>query len=230
VRGRPSPTGRARDVPRRRPVPAPGRFGTAVPAAALALLGFPSWRYRPLAILRPASGETEPFRLYFDLANILVFLLVGLGFIAVNLLLAMILRPKGVKTPSKLAIYECGEPTIGQAWIRFDIRFYTVALMFVVFDIEIALLFPWAAVFKDLVREGTGWIAFLEVMTFIVVLMAGLAYVWARGDLDWTGPLSAIPTTETVEGPETPAQADADGSPADLTSGAARGEPLGARR
>ena len=172
--------------------------------------------------------------MYFDLANILVFLLVGLGFIAVNLLLAMVLRPKGVKTPSKLAIYECGEPTIGQAWIRFDIRFYTVALMFVVFDIEIALLFPWAAVFRDLVREGTGWIAFLEVSTFIVVLMAGLAYVWARGDLDWTGPRSAIPTTESVDvmgPPEHPTSGEAPESAPSMgrAAGTARGEPLGAR-
>jgi NADH-quinone oxidoreductase subunit A len=136
---------------------------------------------------------------YFDFANILVFLVVGLGFIAVNLALAWLLRPKGVKSPAKLAIYECGEPTIGAAWIRFDIRFYTVALMFVVFDIEIALLFPWGVVFRDFVREGLGWIAFLEAGTFIVVLMAGLAYVWAKGDVDWTGPASAIPTTTTVE-------------------------------
>lgn len=135
--------------------------------------------------------------LYFDFANILVFLVVGLGFIVMNLGLAWFLRPKGVKTPGKVAIYECGEPTIGQAWIRFDIRFYTVALMFVVFDIEIALLFPWAAVFRDMTLEGNGWLAFLEVGAFLVVLLAGLVYVWARGDLDWTGPGSPTPNTES---------------------------------
>ena len=134
--------------------------------------------------------------MYFDFANILVFLVVGLGFILLNLGVAWFLRPKGEKTPGKLAIYECGEPTIGQAWIRFDIRFYTVALMFVVFDIEIALLFPWAVVFKEMVQAGTGWIAFLEAGTFLVVLMAGLVYVWAKGDLDWTGPTSPAPNTE----------------------------------
>lgn len=124
--------------------------------------------------------------MYFDFANVLVFLVVGLGFIVVNLGLAWFLRPKGPQGPGKRAIYECGEPTIGQAWVRFDIRFYTVALTFVVFDIEIALLFPWAAVFRDMVREGQGWLAFLEVGAFLVVLMAGLVYVWAHGDLDWT--------------------------------------------
>ena len=132
--------------------------------------------------------------MYFDFANILIFLVVGLGFIAMNLVLAWFLRPKGVKTPGKVAIYECGEPTIGQAWIRFDIRFYTVALMFVVFDVEIALLFPWAVVFRDLVQAGQGWIAFLEAGTFIAILVAGLLYVWARGDMDWTAPGIADPS------------------------------------
>ncbi len=133
--------------------------------------------------------------MFFDFANILVFILVGLGFILMNLAVAWFLRPKGPQSGEKRAIYECGEPTIGQAWIRFDIRFYTVALMFVVFDIEIALLFPWAAVFRDMVREGNGWIAFLEARTFIVVLMGGFAFVWAKGDIDWTGPGSPAAMT-----------------------------------
>jgi NADH-quinone oxidoreductase subunit A len=133
---------------------------------------------------------------YFDFANILVFIVVAVGFVAMNLGLAFLLRPKGVKTPGKLAIYECGEPTIGQAWVRFDIRFYTVALMFVVFDIEIALLFPWAVVFRDFVARGLGWLAFFEAAAFIVILMAGLVYVWARGDIDWTGPGANAPNPE----------------------------------
>ena len=134
--------------------------------------------------------------MYFDFANILVFIVVGLGFILMNLALAWLLRPKGPQSGGKLAIYECGEPTIGQAWIRFDIRFYAVALMFVVFDIEIALLFPWAAVFRDMVREGQGWLAFVEVLSFLVVLVAGLLFVWAKGDLDWTGPGSPAAVTD----------------------------------
>ena len=125
--------------------------------------------------------------MYFEFANILVFALLAIGFVILNLVLASLLRPKSTSEPSKLAIYECGEPTIGQAWIRFDIRFYTVALMFVVFDVEIALLFPWAAVFRDLVERGLGWIAFIEAGAFILILMVGLAYVWVRGDIDWVG-------------------------------------------
>jgi NADH-quinone oxidoreductase subunit A len=158
---------------------------------------------------------------YFDLANVLVFLGVGMAFIFVNLTVSWLLRPKGPSGPGKLAIYECGEPTVGQAWVRFDIRFYTVALMFVVFDIEIALLFPWAAVFRDLVAEGLGWVAFLEVMTFLVILMSGLFYVWARRDLEWTGPASAAANVlpdSALPSVESPAHA------------APRGEALGARR
>jgi NADH-quinone oxidoreductase subunit A len=133
---------------------------------------------------------------YFDFANILVFIVVAVGFVVMNLGLAFLLRPKGVKSAGKLAIYECGEPTIGQAWIRFDIRFYTVALMFVVFDIEIALLFPWAVVYREFVAQGLGWLAFFEAGAFILILMAGLLYVWARGDIDWTGPGAAAPNPE----------------------------------
>jgi NADH-quinone oxidoreductase subunit A len=122
---------------------------------------------------------------YFELANVLVFTVFAAGFVVANLLLARLLRPKSTFEPGKVAIYECGEPTIGPAWIRFDIRFYTVALMFVVFDVEIALLFPWAAVFRDLVESGDGAIALIEAGTFIAILMVGLVYVWARGDIDW---------------------------------------------
>ncbi|MDA1194748.1 MAG: NADH-quinone oxidoreductase subunit A [Planctomycetota bacterium] len=123
--------------------------------------------------------------MYFELANVLVFTLFAAAFVVVNLLIARFLRPKSTTEPGKVAIYECGEPTIGPAWIRFDIRFYTVALMFVVFDVEIALLFPWGAVFRSLVEEGQGMIALLEAGTFIAILMVGLLYVWARGDIDW---------------------------------------------
>src|SRR5205807_2291114 len=72
---------------------------------------------------RPRPARRRSRRVYFDFANILVFIVVGLGFILVNLVLAWALRPKGPQSGGKLAIYECGEPTIGQAWVRFDIRF-----------------------------------------------------------------------------------------------------------
>ena len=67
--------------------------------------------------------------------------------------------------------------------------------MFVVFDVEVALLFPWGVVFRDLVEAGWGWLAFAEALTFIAILMAGLAYVWARGDIDWTPLVGERPNT-----------------------------------
>ena len=136
----------------------------------------------------------------FHFAGVLVFTVVAVGFVVMNLLLARLLRPKSGHDPGKLAIYECGEPTIGQAWIRFDIRFYTVALMFVVFDVEVALLFPWGTVFRDLVEHGHGGLAFLEAGAFIVILMVGLAYVWARGDIEWTS-ASKKPGTDVPAAP-----------------------------
>ena len=122
----------------------------------------------------------------FHFAIVAIFTGVAALFVIANLLLSRLLRPKSGTDPAKLAIYECGEPTVGQAWIRFDIRFYTVALMFVVFDIEVALLFPWGAIYRDFVEQGLGALVFLEAAAFIVILMVGLAYVWARGDIEWT--------------------------------------------
>src|SRR5947209_679950 len=77
---------------------------------------------------------------------LLLFVLVGIGFIFVHLLAGKLIRPAKPDT-EKLTIYECGEPTIGSAWIQFDLRFYVVALLFVIFDVEVAFFFPWAVVF-----------------------------------------------------------------------------------
>lgn len=137
----------------------------------------------------------------FDFATVAVFTGIAAIFVVANLLLSKLLRPRSGTGAAKLAIYECGEPTVGQAWIRFDIRFYTVALMFVVFDVEVALLFPWAAIYRDLVDQGLGGLAFLEAAAFIVILMVGLAYVWARGDIEWT----AAPPVQPEATPAPPA-------------------------
>ncbi len=129
--------------------------------------------------------------MYFDYLNVLVFAAVGLVFVFANLIVASILRPKR-KTEVGLETYECGEETIGDAWIRFDIRYYTVALVYVIFAVEIAFLFPWALVLRDAVagagaaqNAGIGAFALVEGVLFIVILFLGLAYVWAKGDLDW---------------------------------------------
>lgn len=129
--------------------------------------------------------------MYFDYLNVLVFASVGLVFVFANLIVASVVRPKR-KSEAGLETYECGEETIGSAWIQFDIRYYTVALVYVIFAVEIAFLFPWALVLGDAVRgtgaaagAGIGAFALVEGILFIAILFLGLAYVWAKGDLDW---------------------------------------------
>lgn len=129
--------------------------------------------------------------MYFDYLNLLVFVLVGFVFVFATVVIGVLLRPRR-KTEQGLETYECGEETIGDTWIRFDIRYYTVALVYVIFAVEIAFLFPWAIVLKEAMADsgaaagsGVGYFALVEGVIFIVILFLGLAYVWAKGDLDW---------------------------------------------
>jgi NADH-quinone oxidoreductase subunit A len=129
--------------------------------------------------------------MYFDYLNVLVFSTVGIVFVFVNMIVGSIIRPKR-KTDAGLEVYECGEETIGEAWVQFDIRYYTVALVYVVFAVEIAFLFPWAIVVRDALNgvgaagaAGIGHFAVIEGILFITILFLGLVYVWAKGDLDW---------------------------------------------
>jgi NADH-quinone oxidoreductase subunit A len=115
-------------------------------------------------------------------ANVLVFLGVGVLFLSVSLLLSSLIRPSKF-SEEKLIPYECGENPVGSPWIKFNIRFYVFALIFIIFDVEVAFLVPWAVVFKKL-----GMFAFIEGLIFIVILAVGLAYVWAKGDLQWIRP------------------------------------------
>ncbi len=145
-----------------------------------------------VAILTFHSGDARlSASMYFDYLNVLIFCAVGLGFVFVNLIIASFLRPKR-KVTEGLETYECGEEPIGDAWIQFDIRYYTVALVYVIFAVEIAFLFPWAIVLGESFRgtgaavgTGIGAFALIEGIVFIVILFLGLAYVWAKGDLDW---------------------------------------------
>jgi len=137
--------------------------------------------------------------MYYDYLNVLVFAGVGLVFVFANLIIASILRPRR-KTNAGLETYECGEEAIGDAWIRFDIRYYTVALVYVIFAVEIAFLFPWALVLRDAAGgsgaaagSGVGAFALVEGVVFIVILFLGLAYVWVKGDLDWVLSWSGAP-------------------------------------
>ena len=84
------------------------------------------------------------------------------------------------KTKEKLETYECGEESEGSAWLQFNIRFYVIALIFLIFDVEIVFLFPWAVVFKEM-----GLLALIEMGIFLLILVVGLAYVWVKADLNW---------------------------------------------
>ncbi|TDI86333.1 MAG: NADH-quinone oxidoreductase subunit A [Caldithrix sp.] len=125
----------------------------------------------------------------FNFATALVFLIFGGLFVLLNLGIARILQARNPH-PVKISTYECGELPEGESWIQFNIRFYVVALVFLIFEVEIIFLFPWAIVFKDL-----GLFAFVEMMIFVFILLVGLAYVWAKGDLDWDKPQS-VPAPE----------------------------------
>ncbi len=117
-----------------------------------------------------------------DYANVLVFLCLGAIFVVFNLFVGWILRPNN-PAPEKLTTYECGEEPVGGSWVQFNIRFYIVSLVYIIFAVEIVFIYPWAVVFKDL-----GLFAFVQMMIFMGILMLGLAYDWRKGDLDWVKP------------------------------------------
>ena len=120
-----------------------------------------------------------------NFATVLIFVLVGFAFAGIALLAAKILRPSN-PSPAKMTTYECGELPTGSSWVRFNVRFYLIALFFLVFDVEVVFLFPWAVVFKHLYPvPELGALVFWEMVVFLSILTVGLAYIWAKGDLDW---------------------------------------------
>lgn len=123
---------------------------------------------------------------------VLLFFIIGIVFVAAGLLVAAIIRPHH-PNPVKQSTYECGEEPIGSPWIKFNVRYYVVALVFILFDVEIVLLLPWAVEFRNL-----GWYSFISMGIFVIILLAGLAYVWAKGDLDWEKPKPYIPKLEDL--------------------------------
>ena len=117
--------------------------------------------------------------MYRDFGTVLVAAILGIIMVAVPLIVQWLIAPSK-KTKEKLATYECGEESEGSAWLQFNIRFYVIALIFLIFDVEVVFLFPWAVVFKDL-----GLLAMVEMAIFLVILIVGLAYVWVKADLNW---------------------------------------------
>jgi NADH-quinone oxidoreductase subunit A len=141
----------------------------------------------------------------YDLTTIFIFVLFGVAFVVFAVaVMSRMLRPRVVtpREPAKAETYECGEPAIGSSRVRFDIRFYTVALVFIIFDVEVAFLFPWSVIYEDLRKAGLGTTVFLEVLLFIGILVVGLVYCWRKGDLDWVK--SSEPARESDAGAALP--------------------------
>jgi NADH-quinone oxidoreductase subunit A len=114
-----------------------------------------------------------------DYAFVAFFIFFGIFFVAAALIGAWFIRPQ---RPSRIKgdIYECGETTRGTSWVQYNVRFYVVALAFVIFDVEAAFLLPWAVAAKKL-----GLYAFVEIMIFVGILLVALAYAWRKGGLKW---------------------------------------------
>ncbi len=110
---------------------------------------------------------------------IVVFALIGIAFLAALLLLSRALRPNR-PSPGKLSTYECGMEPVGQAWGQIHIHYYIFALLFVLFDVEAAYIFPWALKLGQMKL-----FAFAEMLVFLAILAVGLAYAWRKGTLEW---------------------------------------------
>ncbi|MCG3127516.1 MAG: NAD(P)H-quinone oxidoreductase subunit 3, chloroplastic [Phycisphaerae bacterium] len=108
-----------------------------------------------------------------------IFIFLGIAMAMAPLIIGAFVRPK-MAHPEKGEPYECGEPAIGSSWVQFDLRFYVVALVFVIFDVEIALLYPWAVAFS-LDRFAALW----DMLFFFGVLVVGFLYLWRSGYLEW---------------------------------------------
>lgn len=123
--------------------------------------------------------------------TVLLFIIAAIVVAGGGLFTSWIIRPKRPNEEKNTA-YESGEDPVGNAWGNFNIRFYIVALIFILFEVEIIFLFPWATVFgrKELINEVPGWgaLAIIEMAVFMLILILGLAYVWRKGYLNWIIP------------------------------------------
>ncbi len=130
--------------------------------------------------------------------TLLIFVLVGFVFAGLALGVAKLIRPNN-PSPAKMTTYECGELPTGSSWVRFNVRFYLIALFFIIFDVEVIFLYPWAVVFKSLFpHPELGALVFWEMIIFLAILTLGLAYVWVKGDLDWVKKLTERPNGQSA--------------------------------
>ncbi len=127
-----------------------------------------------------------------DFGIVLIFFIIGVMFVGVGFFVSALVRPSN-PTPEKLTTYESGEEPIGSPWVQFNARFYIIALAFLIFEVELVFLFPWAVVFKRL-----GWYAFGAMTFFVLILILGLVYDWAKGYLEWDKPKPVIPALKDL--------------------------------
>jgi NADH-quinone oxidoreductase subunit A len=135
-----------------------------------------------------------------EFGKILIFLITGFMLVGLTFFLAKLIAPDN-PNPEKLTSYECGEETEGNAWLQFNPKFYVIALIFLLFDVEMVFIFPWATVFGNhaLIKADPlwGWFSLAEMFIFIGILILGLVYVWVKGDLDWIKAKPIVPTVDT---------------------------------
>ncbi|SRR6266496_3198286 len=124
-----------------------------------------------------------PFSLYDYLPILLMFVVAG-GFAVGNIVLSQYVGQRK-RTSTKLMPYECGKDPVGSAHERFSVKFYLIAMIFILFDIEVIFLVPWAVVFKSLAARGLGRLVYGEMMVFIALLLVGYIYVRKKGAFDW---------------------------------------------
>jgi NADH-quinone oxidoreductase subunit A len=134
-----------------------------------------------------------------EFGKILIFLIVGIVAIGGLFFVNRLLAPRNPNY-EKLSTYECGEEPTGNAWLPFNSRFYVIALVFLLFDVEMVFVFPWATVFgnHEIIAADArwGWISLTEMFIFLGILILGLAYVWLKGDLNWIKPSVTLPQTD----------------------------------
>ena len=114
-----------------------------------------------------------------DYGYVGLFLLFGIAFVGSALIVSWLLRPK-VPNPAKSSPYECGVAVRGTSWVQFNVHYYLIAFVFVIFDIDVLFLVPWAVVFRNL-----GLVAYGEMLVFVGILIFGLVYAWKKGVFKW---------------------------------------------
>lgn len=133
----------------------------------------------------------EPVSQLTEFGKIFLFMIMGILLVSVTLLISRIVAPRK-PNPEKLLSYECGEDPKGNSWVQFNPRFYVIALVFLLFDVELVFIFPWATIFSNeaLIHADSrwGWLTLTEMFVFVGILILGLVYVWRKGDLEWIRP------------------------------------------